>query len=102
LTPPNFSTQGGLTNEILTWYEAASGFKGTHLRKDEQQRNREFSLTMQDATDDLYPDDQDEIRDDAEKLARQIMPTMEGYEIRTVLVALGLILQHIGLQAHDA
>jgi len=53
---------------------------------------------MQDVTDDLYTD-QDEVSDDAEKLARQIMPIMEGYEIRTVLVALGRVLQHIGLQA---
>jgi hypothetical protein len=52
---------------------------------------------MQDATDDLYTDQ--DIKDDAEKLARQIMPMMEGYEIRTVLVALGVILNHIGLQA---
>jgi hypothetical protein len=90
----------GLTNEILTGMKPLAASRAlTYLRKDEQQRNTEFSLTMRDTTDDLYTDDQDEIRNDAEKLARQIMPTMEGYEIRTVLVALGRVLQHIGLQA---
>jgi hypothetical protein len=54
---------------------------------------------MQDATDDLYADE--EIRDDAKKLARLIMPIMEGYEIRTGLVALGIVLNWIGLQNEE-
>ena len=54
---------------------------------------------MMHTDDDYDDDDQEEVKDAAEKLARKIMRVVVGYEARTVLIALARVLQHIGLQA---
>jgi hypothetical protein len=50
-----------------------------------------------DDDDDLYTEQ--EIMDDASKLARKIVRVLEGYEGRKALAALALVLEHIWRQA---